>query len=196
MAAQPTPAFLLAAFAPASRSPTAGTLLIYGQLTADGRLAFGGRGAPYHFGSSVADSFDQVPAVHSALRETLGQLFPSLGTCASPTPGAALSGCTATGIRRSSSTLGRAGDRGGYVGDGVGTSNLAGRTLADLISGQQTDFTSLCWVGNRSPQWEHEPLRWAGVNAGLALMHRADLDEQATGRPSRLADLMGRFTGH
>jgi len=172
-------------------------LLIYGQLTADGRLAFGGRGAPYHFGSSVADSFDQVPAVHSALRETLGQLFPSLGDVRlTHTWGGPL------GVHRDwhpsvvfdrSAGLATAG---GYVGDGVGTSNLAGRTLADLISGQQTDFTSLCWVGHRSPQWEHEPLRWAGVNAGLALMHRADLDEQATGRPSRLADLMGRFTGH
>ncbi len=172
-------------------------LLIYGQLTADGRLAFGGRGAPYHFGSRVADSFDQVPAVHRALRETLGQLFPSLGDVRlTHTWGGPL------GVHRDwrpsvvfdrSAGLATAG---GYVGDGVGTANLAGRTLGDLISGRQSDVSTLCWVGHRSPEWECEPLRWAGVNAGLTLMHRADLHEQATGRPSRIADLMGRFIGH
>src|SRR5580693_1556749 len=54
-------------------------LIIYGQRTADGRFAFGGRGAPYHLGSSVRSSYDQVPAVFAALRRTLAELFPTLG---------------------------------------------------------------------------------------------------------------------
>ena len=54
-------------------------LIIYGQRTADGRFAFGGRGAPYHLGSSVRPSYDQVPAVFAALRRTLADLFPVLG---------------------------------------------------------------------------------------------------------------------
>ena len=57
---------------------------------------------------------------------------------------------------------------GGYVGDGVSTTNLAGRTLADLILGQDTQLTRLPWVGHRSPRWEPEPLRWLGANAGPA----------------------------
>ncbi len=63
---------------------------------------------------------------------------------------------------------------GGYVGDGVGTSNLAGRTLADLIVGRSTELTRLPWVGHVSPRWEPEPLRWLGANTGLRVMSAAD----------------------
>ena len=49
---------------------------IYGQRTADDRLAFGGRGAPYHFASRTRPSFDRDQQVHSALREVLVDLFP------------------------------------------------------------------------------------------------------------------------
>ena len=35
-------------------------LIIYGQRTADDRLVFGGRGAPYHFGSRIRPAYDQV----------------------------------------------------------------------------------------------------------------------------------------
>ena len=56
---------------------------------------------------------------------------------------------------------------GGYVGDGVAATNLAGRTLADLVTGRDTPITQLPWVGHRSRRWEPEPARWAGVNAGL-----------------------------
>lgn len=39
---------------------------------------------------------------------------------------------------------------GGYVGHGVTATNLAGRTLADLVLGRQTPLTELPWVGHRS----------------------------------------------
>jgi hypothetical protein len=84
---------------------------------------------------------------------------------------------------------------GGYVGDGVGTSNLAGRTLADLIRRVDSELTRLPWVGHRSPRWEPEPLRWLGVNAGLRAMTAADVEEAHSGRPSRLARVFGRVTG-
>jgi glycine/D-amino acid oxidase-like deaminating enzyme len=54
-------------------------LVIYGQRTADDRLGFGGRGAPYHLGSTVRPSYDQVHRVHESLRSTLLDLFPALG---------------------------------------------------------------------------------------------------------------------
>ena len=84
---------------------------------------------------------------------------------------------------------------GGYVGDGVSTTNLAGRTLADLVLGKDTEITRLPWVGHRSPAWETEPLRWLGANAGLHAMSLADRVETRTGRPSRLAQFAGRFLG-
>jgi glycine/D-amino acid oxidase-like deaminating enzyme len=84
---------------------------------------------------------------------------------------------------------------GGYVGDGVATTNLAGRTLADLITERETDLTALPWVNRRSRPWEPEPLRWLGANATLRAMTSADAAEARTGRPSRRAELFGRLTG-
>jgi glycine/D-amino acid oxidase-like deaminating enzyme len=171
-------------------------LIIYGQRTADGRLAFGGRGAPYHLGSAVRPSFDRVPAVFNALRRTLAGLFPVLGDVkvthgwGGPL-GVPRDWCASAGLDRSTG-LGWAG---GYVGDGVATTNLAGRTLADLITGADSELTRLPWVGHRSPPWEVEPLRWLGANAGLQAMSWADRVEAKTGRPSRAARIVGRFIG-
>ena len=171
-------------------------LIIYGQRTADGRFAFGGRGAPYHLGSAVRPGFDRVPSVFAALRHTLAELFPVLGDVevthgwGGPI-GVPRDWCASVGLDRSTG-LGWAG---GYVGDGVSTTNLAGRTLADLITGTDSEITRLPWVGHRSPQWEPEPLRWLGVNAGLQVMSWADREEGRTGRPSRAAAVAGRFLG-
>jgi glycine/D-amino acid oxidase-like deaminating enzyme len=85
---------------------------------------------------------------------------------------------------------------GGYVGDGLSTTNLAGRTLADLIGGTASPLTALPWVGHRSPDWEREPLRFLGANAGLLAMALADSEERLTGRPSRVARAFGPLTGH
>jgi glycine/D-amino acid oxidase-like deaminating enzyme len=85
---------------------------------------------------------------------------------------------------------------GGYVGDGVATANLAGRTLADLITGADGDLLDLPWLARRSPRWEPEPLRWLGVNAGTAVFALADRTEARTGRPSRLAPAFWRLLGH
>jgi glycine/D-amino acid oxidase-like deaminating enzyme len=172
-------------------------LIIYGQRTTDDRVAFGGRGAPYHFGSKVRPDFDHDARVHNALRATLVDLFPALREAAiTHTWGGPL------GIARDwFPTVGLdhrtgLGWAGGYVGDGVAASNLAGRTLADLVSGRDSELVQLPWVGHRSRRWEPEPLRWLGVNLGLRVMASADEEERRTGRPSRRAALFGRFIGH
>ena len=162
-------------------------MIVYGQRTADGRIAFGGRGAPYHFGSSIREGYDTEPAVHELLRRTLTELFPALEgarfTHAWGGPlGIPRDWHSSVGLDRAAGTAWA----GGYVGDGVSTTNLAGRTLADLITGADSDLTALPWVGHRSPQWEPEPLRWLGVNAGLWAMKLADRSEARRGRPSRV----------
>ena len=108
-------------------------MIIYGQRTADGRIAFGGRGAPYHYGSTVRPSFDAEPAVHALLRQTLTELFPELAearfTHAWGGPlGIPRDWHSSVGLDRATGLAWA----GGYVGDGVATTNLAGRTLADL----------------------------------------------------------------
>lgn len=77
------------------------------------------------------------------------------------------------------------GHAGGYVGDGVGTSNLAGRTLADLVDGVDSDLVALPWVDHRSPRWEPEPLRWLGVNAMVRLSESIDRHEGRHGTEAR-----------
>ena len=170
---------------------------IYGQRTADDRLAFGGRGAPYHFASRTRPEFDTNARVHSALREVLVDLFPVVGDYRITHEwGGAL------GVPRDwNASVGFDGRRGvawagGYVGDGVATANLAGRTLAQLITGEESELTRLPWVGHRSRAWEPEPLRWLGVNAGRLLMTRADRSEVRTGRPARSAKAFARFVGY
>lgn len=167
-------------------------MVIYGQRTADDRIAFGGRGAPYRFASSVSAAQEQVPRVFSWLQRTLVDLLPEVaGTplshrWAGPL-GIARDWWPSVGLR---SGLGWAG---GYVGDGVATSNLAGRTLADLVLRRDSDLVTLPWVGHRSRRWEPEPLRWLGVNAGLTAMGWADPEERLTGRTSLVARAFGRL---
>lgn len=171
-------------------------LIIYGQRTRDGRIAFGGRGAPYHFRSRIRPAYDCEPAVFADLRRTLRELLPQLrGVRFTHAWGGALGVArdwhASVGLDRGTGLAWG----GGYVGDGVGTSNLAGATLADLITGADTDRVSLPWVNHRSRAWEPEPLRWLGVNLGLRAMSLADAEEARTGRPSMLARAMAPLVG-
>jgi glycine/D-amino acid oxidase-like deaminating enzyme len=166
-------------------------LVIYGQRTADDRLVFGGRGAPYHLRSRISPAFDRDPRVFAALHATLLDLFPVLAdtrfTHAWGGPlGIPRDWCASVGLDRGTGLAWA----GGYVGDGVSTTNLAGRTLCDLILDRSTELTALPWVGHRSPSWEPEPLRWLGINAGLRAMQLADAEEALTGRPSVVARAM------
>lgn len=170
-------------------------LIVYGQRTADDRLVFGGRGAPYHWRSRIDPRFDRNERVFAGLREAARELFPALrasdfshawgGPLGIPRDWHAGVGLGADG----------AGWAGGYVGDGVGTSNLAGRTLAALILGRDDPLTTLPWVQHRSRRWEPEPLRWLLVNAGLRLMTLADGEERLTRRPSVIAAALARPLG-
>ncbi|MCW2827343.1 MAG: glycine/D-amino acid oxidase [Marmoricola sp.] len=171
-------------------------LIIYGQRTADGRLAFGGRGAPYHFGSRITPSYDTEPRVFDDLRAVLRGMLPQLGDARFTHQWGGCLGITrdwaaSVGLDRATGM----GWAGGYVGDGVTTTNLAGRTLADLVTGADSDLVTLPWVNHRSRPWEPEPLRWLGINAGLRAMTLADSEELRTGRQSRIARVMAPLTG-
>ncbi|WP_244242446.1 NAD(P)/FAD-dependent oxidoreductase [Nocardioides seonyuensis] len=170
-------------------------LIIYGQRTADDRLVFGGRGAPYRFGSRITTDFSRDHRVFERLRETLVDLFPVLRDVEVTHRWGGVLGiprdwCASVGLDRDTGLAWA----GGYVGDGVSTTNLAGRTLRDLVLGRTTPLTELPWVDHRSPDWEREPLRWAGINAGLRAASLADLEERITRRPSVVASALDRLT--
>jgi glycine/D-amino acid oxidase-like deaminating enzyme len=173
-------------------------LIIYGQRTADNRIAFGGRGAPYHFGSAIAPEFDRHEVVQDSLRLLLSELFPTLGDAkvthrwGGPI-GAPRDWFCSVGFDPASGQAWA----GGYVGDGVTTTNLAGRTLADLILRRETDLVTLPWVNHRSRKWEPEPLRWLGINAMLRLPVGADRYEERTGKTERFrSKILQHFIGH
>jgi len=160
---------------------SATNMVIYGQRTSDGRLAFGGRGAPYHFGSRISERFDTDQRVRQMLHDTVVGLFPALADVDFPYHwGGPL------GVARDwhpqvafDATTGLA-SAGGYAGDGVATANLAGRTLAGLIVGGDSPLTTLPWVNHRTRRWEPEPLRWLGVRAGALAARRSDSAESST----------------
>ena len=169
----------------------------YCQRTADGRIALGGRGVPYRFGSRMDRDGRPDAETIRRLRAILHRHFPD----AAPF-GIDHAWCGVLGVPRDwCATVGLdpatgIGWAGGYVGVGVSTSNLAGRTLADLALGRQTDLTALPWVNRRPRRWEPEPLRWLGVHTMYALLHLADQREARLGiGPSRLARLGNWLTG-
>jgi len=169
-------------------------LVIYGQRTADGRIAMGGRGAPYQFGSKVSSTTGVHHEVHDEIEASLRQLFPVLGEAAithrwGGVMGLARDWVPSCGFDRSSGMAWA----GGYVGDGVATAKLAGHTIAELITGTASGRTDLPWIGHHARRWEPEPLRWAGINAGLWMAAGADRAEARTGQPSRRVEWLNRL---
>jgi glycine/D-amino acid oxidase-like deaminating enzyme len=160
-------------------------MVIYGQRTADDRIAFGGR-ARYHFGSRVSPAFDTNARIRDRLHAILRELFPMLGDAAITHHwGGAVAvprdWHPSVGFDRASGIAWA----GGYVGDGVSTTNLAGRTIADLVLDHDTELVHLPWVDHRSPQWEVEPLRWLGISGGRWLIDSIDRAEARGQNPKR-----------
>ncbi|HET7534793.1 MAG TPA: FAD-dependent oxidoreductase, partial [Nocardioidaceae bacterium] len=151
---------------------------------------------PYHFRSAISPDFDRDPRVFASLWSTLNAMFPAVRSARVTHAWGGVLGvprdwCASVGLDRSTGLAWA----GGYVGDGVSTTNLAGRTLRDLILGSDTELTRLPWVNHTSRPWEPEPLRWLGVNAGLRAMGLADREERLTRRPSLLARAMSPLLG-
>jgi len=169
-------------------------LVIYGQRTADGRIAFGGRGAPYGFGSKIDPAIEERSRIHDRIVAALVELVPVLEDVAITHRWGGVLGVPrdwfpSVGYDRTSGIAWA----GGYVGEGVSPSNLAGRTLADLITGTESPRVDLPWVGHRSRKWEPEPIRWLSINGALRVMGQADRSEARSGRESTLAKMMWKL---
>jgi glycine/D-amino acid oxidase-like deaminating enzyme len=169
----------------------------YLSRTADGRILFGGRGAPYHYGSRIHDEYDRHDPTHEMLRRTAREWFPALegarfthawgGPLAMPRDWMPTMSYDPThGVATAR----------GYTGQGVATANLSGQTLADLILGRDTAVTTLPTVNHGPRTWEPEPLRWLGaryVQRGLA---KVDDHAEQTGEPPTGKTLAERLGSH
>lgn len=170
---------------------------MYAQRTVDDRIAIGGRGVPYKYGSRT-DLDGQTPLkTAETLREILQRFFPatrgaSIDHVWSGVLGVPRDWAATVGLDRKSGIAWG----GGYVGTGVTATNLAGRTIADLIIGRESELVTLPWVNHEVRKWEPEPLRWiatAGLYAAYGVADRAEL----TGRPttSPIAHIADIITG-
>jgi len=167
-------------------------MVIYGQRTADDRMAFGSRGG-YFYGSGIRNEFPADDPAFTRVKQILDSVLPilkqhrvthrwggSLGVPRDWRP--------RVGIDREKG-LGWAG---GYVGEGVAASNLAARTLADLVLERETDNTRLPFVAPPFPGWEPEPLRWLGATAVRRLGESVDAAElRGRGTPRVREGLFG-----
>ena len=169
-------------------------LFFYAQRTVDGRIAIGGRGAPYRLREPISERNERSNQVARRLTATVRRNFPAAadatithhwgGPLAVPRDWS-MSVCFDAQTR-----LGWAG---GYTGHGVVATNIAGRTLADLTLGLTTDRVTLPWVQHHTRRWEPEPLRFAASRAIVRVLEKADQSEDRTGRPSRLVRVVGPF---
>lgn len=169
----------------------------YLSRTRDGRILFGGRGAPYHFGSRIRHEYDRHEATHERLRALVREWFPQLGDIRFTHAWGGSVGVprdfmpTMTYDRASGIASSR-----GYTGEGVAASNLGGRVLADQICGLDSDLVRLPMVGHRSRNWEPEPLRWIATRYLQRASLRIDAKAAATGRAPTGKSLAERLISH
>jgi glycine/D-amino acid oxidase-like deaminating enzyme len=168
----------------------------YLSRTEDGRILFGGRGAPYHYGSRIQDEYDRHEPTHQLLRSTARDWFPALEgarfTHAWGGPLAVPRDWMPTMSYDPSQGVATAR---GYTGQGVATANLSGRTLADLILGRDTSITRLPTVDHEQRPWEPEPLRWLGARYVQRGLMRVDDRAERTEEPptgKTLAERLGK----
>jgi glycine/D-amino acid oxidase-like deaminating enzyme len=171
-------------------------MVIYGQRTTDDRIAFGGRGAPYRFGSGIDATTESRSEVHDRIVATLTDLLPQLADVEITHRWGGVLGVPrdwrpSVGLDRSTGI----GWAGGYVGEGVAAANLAGRTIADLVLRPDSALAALAWVQHRSPRWEPEPLRWAAINGARRFAGWIDQREAERQQTPRSASVLDRIVG-
>ena len=169
-------------------------LYYYANRTVDGRIALGGRGAPYRLTNPISPENEQDAGVYERLCETLREAFPAasqarftnrfVGWVAVPRDW-----CMRTTFDRSTGM----GFVGAFGGHGVTAANISGRTMRDLILGDSTDLTSLPWVGHHSRNWEPEPVRFVASRLITKALASADAYEERTGKPAKRVRLVAPF---
>ena len=169
-------------------------LFFYAQRTADGRVAIGGRGAPYRLGAPIRGDYEQRPAVRERLVAAIRRHFPAAaGAAISHHWGGPLGvprdWCTTVVCDRAAGFAWA----GGYAGHGVVAANLAGQTLADLYLDRDTGLVRMPWVGHAARRWEPEPLRFLASRAIVSALGSADRYEDAHDRRARRVKLVAPF---
>jgi glycine/D-amino acid oxidase-like deaminating enzyme len=169
------------------------SLVHYFRTTPDGRIAFGWGGGRIMMGAHLHGRAEVDPDVAAELRGHLLDYFPDLAgrrlthawggpIDASPTHLPAV-----TSLPRS-----RAWVAAGYTGNGVGPSNMVGRSLASLALDRSDDPTHLAFIDSHVPRVPPEPFHWIGgesIRLGIAKKEEAEMDGR---RPSRVSSAIAK----
>lgn len=170
---------------------------VYSQRTADGRIAIGGRGQPYVFGSGTGGCGETNRRTVEELRRRLEQFFPGLdfpvAHAWSGVLGVTRDWCAGVSWDPAAGV----GSIRGYAGHGVTATNLAARTIVDRAFERRTPLVGLPWNEHDSGRWEPEPLRWLGVHSMYRLFRVADgwEERRQSRRTSLLANVGSRLAG-
>ena len=174
-------------------------LIIYAMRTDDDRIAIGGRGAPYHFGSRVQRRLRSTSRASSRRSQVArAHLFPQIGDVAHHAHLGRAPRHPARLVQ-----LGRARPRhraapgpAATSATASSTTNLAGRTLRDLILGHETRAHGAA-LGRPPVAAAGSPSRCAGwpSTRRMKAMASADSYEERTGKPSKRATMVKRLIG-
>jgi glycine/D-amino acid oxidase-like deaminating enzyme len=169
------------------------SLVHYFRTTPDGRVAFGWGGGRIAMGARLHGRTEVDPDTIAAQRRHMVEYFPDLigrqvthawggPIDASPTHLPAV-----TSLKRN-----RAWVAAGYTGNGVGPTNMVGRTLASLALDKTDDPTRLAFVDGKMPRIPPEPFHWIGgeaIRAGIDAKERAELEGR---KPNPVAAAVAR----
>lgn len=175
----------------------AGFMVNYMSKTTTGRLVFGGRGAPYHFGSKIRDEYDRHEETHQMLQEKACEWFPKMKEVRfTHAWGGPLGWSRDYMPTMSFDPVAGIATAGGYTGNGQSPSNIAGRLLTDLILRRESELTDLPMASHKLRKWEPEPFRFAGVRLVQRGFENLDRKGRETGTAPTGKSLVERLTRH
>jgi glycine/D-amino acid oxidase-like deaminating enzyme len=161
------------------------TSVRYFRTTPDGRIAFGGGGG--RAGTTIGESFTNDFRAVVEAAEGFRLLFPTFAEVPIVDAWGGPIDVSPTHLPAFGSLEANVHYALGYTGNGVAPSHLAGRVLADLVTGADSDVVRLPMVNARARTFPPQPLR----RLGAAMVRRAiiakDTAEERGSRPNPLA---------
>jgi glycine/D-amino acid oxidase-like deaminating enzyme len=178
-------------------------LVHYFRTTPDGRIAFGWGGGKIMMGAQLHGRAEVDPDVVGEIRGHLLDYFPDLaGRRITHAWGGPIDASPTHLPAVSSLPRSRAWVAAGYTGNGVGPTNMVGRTLASLALDRSDDATRLAFVDSHVPRVPPEPFHWIGgesIRLGIAKKEEAEMAKRRPGPISsavaKVPELLGFHIG-
>jgi glycine/D-amino acid oxidase-like deaminating enzyme len=169
------------------------SLLHYFRTTKDGRIAFGWGGGRIAMGARTRGRAELDTAVIAAAADHLHEYFPALrGRRITHAWGGPIDASPTHLPAVSTLGQGNAFVAAGYTGNGVGPSNMVGRTLASLALGHEDEHTHLAFVDAKTPRVPPEPFHWIGGEAIRLGILKKEEAEMAGYQPGQVASVVAK----